>query len=344
MPLPTLCVVPHNMSILGPVLTPLVPRLFSQMVHGNTAADFAALRGPAVTDAAAADLVVLFGGSGSCDVLAELCSWRRAHNGARCVTWAHTYFTGLDAFNLKGIAAEIDGVPISNARDVFSSMLAEHVMLAQLYFNRQVWKMQQLRADRTWDRYPCIESRRQRLGIIGYGGIGKFVARSASAGFDMEVLGLRTAAAGQDELGTTIVGGDEGLEQILTTCDFVVAVLPLTPQTRHMLKLEHFRKMKKNAVFVNIGRGATIVEDDLVTAIEEGSIKGAALDVFEEEPLPPSSSLWRVPDDKMLLSSHNADISATSYQDATRHFVREAERFVADGTLPSYLVDVQKGY
>lgn len=337
--LPILFCVPHNASILAPVLEPLVPRLFSQMVMGNSPADFAAVR--ASTDA---DIVVLFGGAGSCDVLNDVCKWTGGAADKRRVTWAHSYFTGMDAFDLPSIEKAVEGIPISNARNVFSSMLAEHVMLSQLYFNRQVWRMQELHTTSTYERYPIAPSKNQRLGVLGYGGIGHYVAKAAIQGFNMEVVGWGADTLPADDLGVTCASGPEGLKNVLNTCDFVVNTMPLTPETRHMLTIDHFRQMKKTGVFINIGRGATTVESDLCTALNEGSIAGAALDVFEVEPLPATSPLWGIGNDKLLLSAHNADISATSYQEAVKHFVGEAERFVKHGKLPDYLVDVAKGY
>lgn len=285
------------------------------------------------------------------DTLKELCTWRYSsaagdRAGAKRVRWVHSYYTGVDAFDLKPIAECLEGVPMSNARGAFSTMLAEHALFATMYFNRQLWRLRH--ATRTWDRFPMRQNCGQKMAIVGYGDIGQAVGRLAAQGFGMRVTGVKSRPASDgastDEYGVTLVHGDEALRRCLAEADFVVAVLPLTPQTKHMLRLEHFRLMRKDAVFINIGRGASIVEDDLVTAIQEGSILGAALDVFEHEPLPEASPLWRLPEDKLLLSPHNAVVSAHRYPDACQQFIDLARAFLCDGTLPQYLVDPHRGY
>ena len=317
-----------------------VPRLFSRVVVGNTPAAFDALR---ATDE---PIVLLIGGPGVHDVLKDLCAWRHAVTGQKRVAWVHSYYTGLDSFNLAPIADILDGVPISNARGAFSVMLAEHVLFATMYFNRQLCRLHANHDARRWERFGMKQNKGQRMTIVGYGDIGAEVGRMAIQGFGMHVTGVksRPPATPTDAHGAVLVHGEEALKEALATADFVVAVLPLTPQTKHCLGLAQFRQMKKDAVFINIGRGATMVEADVAQAIAEGSIHGAALDVFEVEPLPTDSPLWALPKEKLLLSSHNADLSAHSYEDAGRQFLQWAEDFSLRGRLPEYLADPKRGY
>lgn len=252
-------------------------------------------------------------------------------------------------------------IPFSNARGVFASILAEHVLYSILYFNRRTWKLQDHRRRKVWDRFAMVPLRGQRVGIVGYGNIGQACARNALA-LGMDVVGLRRTlpqalaspssnnnSAGsdpevRDEYGVKIVAGEAGLQQVLE-CDVVVNAMPLTSENRHFFNSHIFARMKPTAIYINIGRGATQVEADLAAALNAGVIRGAAVDVFEVEPLPESSPLWTLSDDQILLTSHNADISETAWTDTADYFLTLAERFVLQGKQPEYLLDVHgKGY
>ncbi|CUG79834.1 D-isomer specific 2-hydroxyacid dehydrogenase, putative, partial [Bodo saltans] len=115
---------------------------------------------------------------------------------------------------------------------------------------------------------------------------------------------------------------------------------PATEENCHLFDEAVFKRMKRSAVYLNIGRGMTQREDHLAAALQTGTIRGAAVDVFEVEPLPAASPLWAVGDDKILLSPHNADITDEVFVE-TANFLQ----YVADGSLPDYCVDIHgKGY
>lgn len=268
---------------------------------------------------------------------------------AETVAWVHTLSTGVDVFRFPTIQDVLGNVPVSNARGVFSSILAEHVTFSMLYFNRSTTRFQTNRGNRLWERYPMVPIRGKTLGIVGYGNIAQCCAVAAKS-LGVEVLAYkRSPPSGSnnaiDSLGVRIVGGSEGLDEVLRTSDFVLNVMPLTSETYHFFDAEKFAKMKESSVYINIGRGATQKEEDLATALQQGTIRGAAVDVFEVEPLPAASPLWAVENDKMLLTSHNADITDTVCEDTAKFFLTLAERFVANGELPEYLVNIHgKGY
>jgi phosphoglycerate dehydrogenase-like enzyme len=334
-----LIAVPHDWSKIGHVVAPLGESAFSRVTYGNSVDSF-------VVEKAKDDpLVVLIGGAGTHEVLKEVLEWKDA-SGAKRVKWVHSYWTGVDAFRVTALKEQFGQTPLTNARGVFSAMLAEHVVLASLYFNRMVWRLHANRRAKNYERYPCIPGADQTMGIIGYGEIGRAVAKHAIGGMGVKVKGLRSREPDEttDDLGAALLYGPSGLAEILATCDIVVAVLPLTPSTSHMLRREHFQAMKPTAIFINIGRGATIVEDDLVEALQAGEIRGAALDVFEVEPLPASSRLWDVDDSKLLLSPHNADISEHSYADGVLQFAEAAKKFAETNEVPDYRVNLDRGY
>jgi phosphoglycerate dehydrogenase-like enzyme len=337
----TLLAVPHDWNVVGSTIMDLVGAQFARVVHDNTPTALAELK------ASNEDLVVLIGGGASNSVLQDVLTWRDA-SGAKRVKWVHSYWTGLDGFQITKLAEHFDGVPLTNARGVFAPMLAEHVLLSMLYFNRQVWRLQAQRREGVWDRFPSVVGSKQTVGIIGYGDIGRTVAeRTIGALRPARVFGLRSRpveAGAVDDLGVKLLSGAEGLDEILRSSDFVVNVMPLTDDTRRSISRRHFQRMQPHAVYINIGRGATNVEDDLVDAIQAKEIRGAALDVFEVEPLPRTSRLWELNDSQLLLSPHNADISTHSYQDAVKDFADKAIVYCHDGTLPEYKVNLERGY
>jgi phosphoglycerate dehydrogenase-like enzyme len=215
-----------------------------------------------------------------------------------------------------------------------------------LYFNRQVWLLQHNREQRVYDRFPHNRLLGLTLGIVGYGNIGEQCAKRAAA-FGMKILGLRRSQPKEavDSLGVELLHGPEGFERVLQQSDFVLNIMPLTADNYHMFNLDVFSKMKRDAIYMNIGRGATQSETDLVAALRDGVIRGAAIDVFEKEPLPTDSELWSVGSDKLLLTPHNADVTRECFDEAVQQFVEHSQAFVTDGKLPAYLVDTSgKGY
>jgi phosphoglycerate dehydrogenase-like enzyme len=336
----TLLAVPADWSKIASVINPLAGPAFSSILHGNTPAAFDAVKG---TDD---PLVVLIGGAGSHEVLQDVLDWKHK-DGQKRVRWVHSYMTGIDGFNVSALRNHFDGVPLTNARGCYSPMLAEHVILSVLYFNRQVWRLQANRKTRTYaDRFPSVPGTDQRMGIIGYGDIGREVAKRSIAALGVKVTGLkhRKPESAVDDVGVQLLHGDGGLRELLATSDIVVTILPNTPATKHFITAKHFAAMKPSALFINIGRGATVIEDDLVDAVQKGTISGTALDVFETEPLPPTSRLWELEDHQLLLSPHIADVSTHSHADSAIDFVEKALRYANSGELPEYRIDFDRGY
>jgi phosphoglycerate dehydrogenase-like enzyme len=200
------------------------------------------------------------------------------------------------------------------------------------------------------------------IGVIGFGGIGREVARRATA-FGMRVLALRRrhgdADAGTSEAvvgtGTTaggsagkparrdveILAGDHGLERVLAESDFVVLCVPSTPATRGMIGAAEIARMKRDAVLVNVGRGDVLNEDALARALAEGHLRGVALDVFATEPLPPTSPLWRLRN--VLVTPHVAATSPRFWERETELIIDNIRRYAGGEPLRN-TVDIEAGY
>lgn len=282
------------------------------------------------------------------------------------VKLVHSLWTGLDGFDIPRLRTLLlpTNVPLSNARGVYSHMLAEHVLLSILYFTRQVPLLQQNKQKKIWDRFSSPTASGMTLLVAGFGEIGQVCAQRAIGGLNMKVVGVRSARSGGNndinninnnntapssttcpETGAKIVFGNDEMDVHLPNADVVLAVLPNTPATENTFDESRFAKFKKGFIFINIGRGKTVNDAALLGALNSNHLRGAAIDVFDPEPLPQESPLWSVDDSKMLLTPHNADVSHMMFQDAAAFFATEvAQRLICEGKLPEYLVDLEKGY
>jgi phosphoglycerate dehydrogenase-like enzyme len=198
-------------------------------------------------------------------------------------------------------------VQITNFREIYNDHIAAHIMSFVLAFARglQVYLPQQLR--REWKPAPREDDTVVHLPeatalIVGVGGIGAEAARLAAA-FGITVIGIDERRTDKPA-GVAEMHRAAALDSLLPQADFVILTVPHTPETEGFMNRARFQRMKKSAFFINIGRGMTTRLDDLVAALEAGEIAGAALDVYEIEPLPASHKLWTTPN--VLLTPHTA--------------------------------------
>ena len=302
-----------------------------------------------VSDATLADVdCVLLGGGAVRGMRATLEEvWPRLPG----LKWIHSSFAGLDGFLFPGLV-ESD-VVVTNAKGVFSQSLAEYALFACKYFALDFPRMHRQRCERRWEQFAVGELAGATLAIVGYGDIGASVGRLGKA-HGMRVVACRrnpaqTDPAVVDEMFASI---PEDVHRMVQQSDFVVSCLPLTSSTRGMLDAAFFDAMNSEGVFVNVGRGPTVVEADLIAALEKKSIKAAALDVFEVEPLPKDSPLWDM-HANVLITYHNADQvepskGRPSWLEASMiKFTQNMQRYIDGGMTTEPLlnvVDVKKGY
>ena len=261
---------------------------------------------------------VIFNWSGSGDLLRDV--FRMCPD----VQWVHSRAAGLDGQLFPELIES--PVPLTNGSGVFSHSLGEFALGAILYFAKDFRRMIRNQVAGAWEQFDIVEVSGQTVGIVGYGDIGRAVATRARA-LGMRVLGLKrngTPLYNVDPLVDQIYGPDRRLEMI-ARCDYVVAAAPLTPETRGMLGGPEFAAMKPGAVVINIGRGPVIDEAAMIAALSEGRIKGAALDVFDHEPLPEGHAFYKL--DNVLLSPHCADHTPDWIDRAMQFFLENFERF-----------------
>ncbi len=186
-----------------------------------------------------------------------------------------------------------EGVALTCARGTHRHSMPENILGAIFHIAKPYHAIEGDNAEHRWTRRMAMPLTGKTLGILGLGEIGGELARKA-AGLDMRVIGTRR------KTGTAIPGvaeifAPEDTDKVLAQSDFVVCLLPATPDTENFLDASRFAKMKPTAWLINFGRGAVIRDGDLIAAVTGKVIAGAILDVFRKEPLPPEDPFWSTP-------------------------------------------------
>lgn len=248
------------------------------------------------------------------------------------IEWIHCRSAGIDFVESTelGELTVANNIQVTNAKGQFSSSLAEYALMACSYFAKDLPRLMKQQSERKWEPYDVEELRGKTLGVVGYGDIGKAVAKLATV-YGMRIVALRRHPflSKYDPYCDVVYGRDKAsLNKLMAESDYIVCSAPSTVETRGMVNAVAFEAVKENAVFINLGRGPVVDEAALIQAIKTGKLKGAALDVFTEEPLPQDSELWDlVPN--VLITPHNMDQTATFMHEATEFFLME--------NLPRYL-------
>ncbi|HQA69948.1 MAG TPA: D-2-hydroxyacid dehydrogenase [Aggregatilineales bacterium] len=272
--------------------------------------------------------------------------------------WVQIHSAGADQILQHRLFTETD-VTITTTSGIHAVNIAEYVFAQMLAFAHHLPTMfEDKRAknwpEDRWERYLPHELRGATVGIVGYGSIGREVARLADA-FGMRVLAVKAnlrKLTNEDAYQLPDTGDPEAeipdriypveaLTSMASECDYLVLTLPLTDRTRGLVNASTFAAMKSTAVLINVARGGIVDEGALIDALRRGHIAGAALDVFEEEPLPPESPLWELPN--VILSPHISGVTPHYDERATDLFAENLRRFAAGEPLLN-VVSRQRGY
>ena len=271
--------------------------------------------------------------------------------------WVQHHHAGIDT-SLEYLSQNRQNLAITTLSGAATSQIAEYVLTMLLAFGRQLpalsilQKKSEWPKDR-WERFKPYELRSSTVGIIGYGSIGRQVARLLQE-FGTTVLATKNDAMQPVDRGYTPEGtgdpnGDlvhrlypgQALKSMLKDCDFIVVAVPRTEETRGLVNAEAFSVCKPTAYLIDVSRGGVVDHTALTKALNEHRLAGAALDVFPEEPLPKKSPLWEMPN--VIVTPHIAGISAHYDERAMTLFAENLLRYLAD--LPLYNVyDLKKGY
>lgn len=271
---------------------------------------------------------------------ASLAVLREAFLMSKHLRWIHSRSAGLEQ-TLFPELIESD-VILTNGSGVFSPSLGEFALAAILYFAKDFRRMIRNQVAGIWEQFDVSMVEGKTLGIVGYGSIGRAVASRARA-LGMNVLGLRRQASKPPERDPLVnrIYSSEQLPEMLSQCDYIVVTVPLTEQTKGLIGVDELAAMKKEAVLINLGRGPTVDEQAIIRALSEGRIRGAALDVFDQEPLPEGHPFYSL--ENVLLSPHCADHTPDWNENAMRFFLAQLERFKRGEVLLN-VVEKKFGY
>jgi phosphoglycerate dehydrogenase-like enzyme len=253
--------------------------------------------------------------------------------------WIHSLWTGVEGI----IGPELiqHPAPLTNGRGVFRWPLADWVVAVMLFFAFDLRRVIRQQEQHVWKPFTGTTLNGRTLGVIGYGAIGSAAAERARS-FGMKIFALRRRP--EQFQAHPLVDRSfppEQIRDLIASSDYILVATPLTSETRGLVGQEEIAAMKSTAVIMNIGRGPVIDEPALVQALESGSIRGAALDVFNTEPLPPDHPFWKMPN--VLLSPHTADRVEGFLVPAFDCFFQNLHRFMRGEPLEN-TVDKLAGY
>ena len=256
---------------------------------------------------------------------------------ADSLRWLHVAATGVDAM-LSPELVDSD-VILTNSRGVFNESIAEFVVGQVLSFAKDMPRSWELQRAQRWVHRESERVAGTRALVVGTGQIGRAIARLLTA-VGVQVSGSgRRARTDDPDFGTVTAQAD--LHEALGRADWVVGIAPLTEDTKGMFDAAAFRAMPDHARFINVGRGESVVTDDLVAALRDGSIAGAALDVLDVEPLPEEHPLWDL--SGVVITPHNSGDFIGWREELLRLFADNFARWVDEEPLAN-VVDTSLGY
>lgn len=262
------------------------------------------------------------------------------------IDWIESQFAGVDTFlNYKSLLNERN-IILSNAKGVFAPSLGEYVCAYILYWEKNLGKFHDTKKSKTWKKIPVSMLQGKTVGIIGYGNIGIEVAKRLKYGFDMNIIGLKSnlnKRQGEEYVNELI--DNTRLDYLLSKSDYVIGILPKTSSTDGKFNASFFSKMKKDSIFINIGRGSSVIEEDLVYVLKNNLIRAASLDVTQIEPLPETSLLWEL--DNCYITNHSADCLNDGFDNkkiAMDMFYNRIKEEYLNGKVVSNLISLDQGY
>ncbi|MFT9848686.1 D-2-hydroxyacid dehydrogenase [Aneurinibacillus sp. REN35] len=258
----------------------------------------------------------------------------------RNLRWIQVLSAGMDTMPLS-LLADRD-ILVTNAGGIHKVPMAEYTFGVMLQVARKMNELYEKQRNNEWDRSLRVEELYGKtLGIIGVGAIGEEVARRAKV-FGMKVLGVSRSGKPKpdcDEMYT-----QRQLTDVLPRCDYIVVIVPLTKDTRHLIGREELESMQETAVLINIARGPVIDEEALLSHLRDGKLRMAVLDVFTEEPLPASSPFWKLKN--CLITPHISGRSPLYMERALEIFRHNLSIYQGEKKTEDMLnvIDSRQGY
>lgn len=252
------------------------------------------------------------------------------------VGWLHFLSAGVEQIWKMGFDKR--AMPMTKSSGVHGPAMSEYAIGAMLYFAKQFGRFHDQAQRAEWQRAWLDELTGRQLTVLGMGHIGQSLAKRAGA-FDMKVVGTLRRIRAVDGVARVVPLAEIASELVRT--DYLVVCLPLTDETRGLVDETFLLRLKPGAVLVDISRGGVVRGDGVVAALENGHLRGAALDVFEQQPLPPESPLWQRPD--VLITPHVSGTTPFYLERALSIFLHNANAFCKGDPFITP-VDIELGY
>jgi len=257
---------------------------------------------------------------------------------ATSLQWVMVISAGIDQLPSEALSKR--DILVTNARGIHPIPMSEYAISMLLQVKRQEAKMLENAKEKIWDRSVKInEISNSTMVVLGAGAIGQEVARLAQA-FRMKTYGVARTAREIEHFDHVV--SFDNIQEVLSQADFVVAVLPSTPETKYLLTKKHFEQMKNDAIFLNMGRGDVVSSEGMMGGLDAGEIAHAVLDVVEEEPLPSEHPLWET--EGVTITPHSSGISPHYLTRAFDIFTYNLDQFEAGEQNFKNVVDHSRGY
>ncbi|MGM0420239.1 MAG: D-2-hydroxyacid dehydrogenase [Bacillota bacterium] len=255
--------------------------------------------------------------------------------------WVQVLSAGVDKImqqpGVEKMAAK--NILLTNMSGLHKDIIAEHSFALILNFSRRLSEFQRQQEKQEWNRLKLTGLAGKRLLVVGLGAIGREIVTRANA-FGMEVIGVKRNPE-EEVAGVDKIFSPANLSEAFTDVDYAVTILPLTEETEGLVGREEFAAMPESAYFINVGRGKVVNEAELIKALETKAIAGAGLDVFEEEPLPADSPLYKM--NNVIITPHVAGSFGGYYSRAAQMFMENLDLYFKGEKLKR-LVDYEAGY
>ncbi len=261
------------------------------------------------------------------------------------IKWVHSLAAGIENFfKIKKIYD--DNIIFTNSRGAYSETLGEMGIVSMIYFSYNLNAYVESMQNKKWEVHKNNTLYKKTLLIIGYGNNGLCLAKRAKNGFNMKIIVVKKRLS-ENYPGKEYVDELYSLENLpddaVNKADYIYATLPETEETMNIFDINFFKKMNKNSVFINVGRGSAVVEDDIIYALENNIIRGALLDVTRVEPLNKDSKLYNISPNKLLITNHSLCINDGRIDDGFNFFYNDLEHYIKTGK-PLTIVDKKRNY
>lgn len=249
--------------------------------------------------------------------------------------WIHILQTGIEHLNTEEIHKR--KILLSHTKDVHGIPISEYVLSMVLYSARDIQRYTSSKEAGFWDRRELAgEAYGKTVAVFGTGSVGTEIAKLLKA-LQMNVIGVNTRGSSKEHFDEMYTLRDK--HQVLAKSDYVVLILPLTNETHHCIAEEELKIMKESSFLINVGRGPLVKKDALIEALSHRFIKGAALDVFDQEPLPEGDPLWNLTN--LFITPHIASLTDKYIQRATEKFTDNYYLFQQGEQLNNQIKPIQ---